>query len=63
MSCCEHCFRLRLAAYVKTCFIEKGPEGYTVWNKKRDRRFGTYKTKEQAEKRLRQMHYFKHVKK
>ncbi len=43
--------------------IKKVKEGYRVVSEKTGRNFGTYPTKEQAEKRLRQIQMFKHMKK
>lgn len=43
--------------------IIKVKEGYRVISEKTKRNFGTYPTKEQAEKRLRQIEMFKHMKK
>jgi hypothetical protein len=43
--------------------IKKVKEEYQVVSEKSGRNMGTYKTKEEAIKRLRQVEYFKHVKK
>ncbi len=42
--------------------IVKVKEGYRVVSEKTRRNMGTYKTKEEAKKRLRQIEYFKHLK-
>lgn len=42
--------------------IRKVKEGYRVVSKK-GRSLGTYKTREEAEKRLRQVEFFKHLNK
>lgn len=42
--------------------IIKVKEGYRVVSEKTGRSFGTYSTKEQAQKRLRQIEFFKHLK-
>jgi len=42
--------------------IRKAKEGYRVLSE-RGRNMGTYATKEEAEKRLKQIEYFKHKKK
>lgn len=42
--------------------IVKVKEGWRVVSKKTRRNLGTYKTKEEAKKRLRQVEYFKHLK-
>lgn len=43
--------------------IIKAKEGYRVVSEKTGRSFGTYPTREQAEKRLRQVEFFKHLRK
>ncbi len=43
--------------------IVKVKEGYRVVSEKTKRNMGTYKTMEEAKKRLRQVEYFKHLKK
>ena len=43
--------------------IKKVGGKYVVLSEKTGRRFGTYATKAEAEKRLRQIEVFKHVKK
>jgi len=43
--------------------IKKVDGKYAVLSEKTGRRFGTYATKAEAEKRLRQIEVFKHVKK
>jgi hypothetical protein len=43
--------------------IKKVAEGYRLESKKTGRNLGTYKTKSEAEKRERQVHYFKQKKK
>lgn len=43
--------------------IIKVKQGYRVISEKTGRSFGTYPTREQAEKRLRQIEMFKHMKK
>jgi hypothetical protein len=43
--------------------IRKVGGKYVVLSEKTGRRFGTYATKAEAEKRLRQIEVFKHVKK
>lgn len=42
--------------------IKKIKGKYVVLSEKTGRRFGTYDTKEEAEKRLRQIEFFKHLK-
>ncbi len=42
--------------------IKKIKGKYVVLSETTGRRFGTYNTKEEAEKRLRQIEFFKHVK-
>jgi hypothetical protein len=42
--------------------IKKIRRKYTVLSEKTDRSFGSYATKAEAEKRLRQVEYFKHAK-
>jgi len=42
--------------------IRKVKGGYKLTSRSGDRDFGTYKTKKQAEKRERQVQYFKHRK-
>ena len=42
--------------------IKKGKGGYKVLSKKGKNLGGPYKTKEEAEKRLRQVEFFKHRK-
>ena len=42
--------------------IKKVREGYRVESEKNHRNMGTYKTKEEAKERLRQIEYFKHKK-
>ncbi len=42
--------------------IKKIKGKYVVLSEKTGRRFGTYDTKEEAEKRLRQVEFFKHLK-
>ncbi|MFZ2201958.1 MAG: hypothetical protein WAV56_01025 [Microgenomates group bacterium] len=42
--------------------IVKVKEGWRVVSEKTRRNLGTYKTKEEAKKRLRQVEYFKHLK-
>lgn len=42
--------------------IVKVKEGWRVVSEKTRRNLGTYKTKEEARKRLRQVEYFKHLK-
>jgi hypothetical protein len=42
--------------------IRKIKGKYVVLSETSGRRFGTYDTKEEAEKRLRQIEYFKHAK-
>ena len=41
--------------------IRKEGNKYTVYSKKGDRKFGTYTSKAEAEKRLRQVEMFKHI--
>jgi hypothetical protein len=43
--------------------IKKQGRKYVVVSEKTGRSFGTYDTKAQAEKRLRQVEFFKHAKK
>jgi len=43
--------------------IKKIKSLYIVMSEKTGRKFGTYKTKEEAKKRLRQIEFFKHLKK
>jgi len=43
--------------------IKKIGNKYAVLSETTGRRFGTYKTKKEAEKRLRQIEFFKHLKK
>jgi len=43
--------------------IKKQGRRYVVLSEKTGRKFGTYDTKAEAEKRLRQIEFFKHVKK
>ena len=43
--------------------IKKQGGKYVVLSEKTGRRFGTYATKAEAEKRLRQVEFFKHAKK
>ncbi len=43
--------------------IKKIGRKYVVLSEKTGRRFGTYDTKAEAEKRLRQIEFFKHAKK
>jgi hypothetical protein len=40
--------------------IKKVKEGYRVVSEKKGRNLGTYKTKDEAKERLRQVEYFKH---
>jgi len=40
--------------------IRKIKDGYQVVSEKSGRNMGTYKTEEEAKKRLRQIEYFKH---
>ena len=40
--------------------IKKVKEGYRVASEKSARNMGTYKTKDEAKERLRQIEYFKH---
>jgi len=42
--------------------IKRVPGGYQVLSEKGKNLGGTYKTKKQAEKRLKQVEYFKHAK-
>jgi hypothetical protein len=42
--------------------IKKIKGKYIVISEHTGRRFGTYNTKEEAEKRLRQIEFFKHIK-
>ena len=42
--------------------IKKIKDKYVVLSEKTGRKFGTYKTKKEAEKRLRQIDFFKHLK-
>ena len=42
--------------------IKKIKGKYVVLSEKTGRKFGTYKTKKKAEKRLRQIEFFKHAK-
>jgi len=42
--------------------IRKTPKGYKVVSHTTGRSFGTYRSKAQAQKRLRQIEYFKHKK-
>ncbi|MDE2019495.1 MAG: hypothetical protein KGJ13_04055 [Patescibacteria group bacterium] len=42
--------------------IKKKGSKYVVLSEKTGRSFGTYKTKKEAEKRLRQIEFFKHLK-
>jgi hypothetical protein len=42
--------------------IKKQGRKYVVLSEKTGRRFGTYDTKAEAERRLRQVEYFKHAK-
>ena len=46
----------------KINMIKKIKGRYTVMSETTGRKFGTYKTKKEAEKRLRQMEFFKHLK-
>jgi hypothetical protein len=41
--------------------IRKEGNKYTVYSKKGDRKFGTYTSRAEAEKRLRQVEMFKHI--
>jgi len=43
--------------------IKKIQGKYVVLSEKTGRKFGTYDTKEEAQKRLRQIEFFKHLKK
>ena len=43
--------------------IKKKGNKYVVVSEKTGREFGTYKTKKEAEKRLKQIEFFKHLKK
>ena len=43
--------------------IKKQGRKYVVLSEKTGRKFGTYDTKAEAEKRLRQIEFFKHAKK
>ena len=43
--------------------IQRQGRKYVVLSEKTGRTFGTYDTKAEAEKRLRQIEFFKHVKK
>lgn len=43
--------------------IKKTKKGYRVVGHKSSKNFGTYKTKEEAERRLEQIKKFRHVKK
>lgn len=43
--------------------IRKVKEGYRVVSEKTGRNMGTYKTKEEAKKRLKQIEFFKHLNK
>ncbi len=43
--------------------IKKVKQGYRLVSKKSGRNLGTYPTKKQAEKREKQVNYFKHLKK
>lgn len=43
--------------------IKKSGDKYVIKSKTSNKTLGTYKTKKEAEKRLRQIEYFKHVKK
>ena len=42
--------------------IKKIKGKYVVMSEKTGRKFGTYKTKKEAEKRLKQIEFFKHLK-
>ena len=42
--------------------IKKIKGKYVVMSERTGRKFGTYKTKKEAEKRLRQIEFFKHLK-
>lgn len=42
--------------------IKKAKGRYVVLSEKTGRKFGTYRTKKEAEKRLRQIEFFKHLK-
>lgn len=42
--------------------IKKVKEGYRVVSEKTGRNMGTYKTEDEAKKRLRQIEFFKHKK-
>ena len=42
--------------------IKKIKDKYVVMSEHTGRKFGTYKTKKEAEKRLRQIEFFKHLK-
>ena len=42
--------------------IKRKGSKYVVLSEKTGRAFGTYKTKKEAEKRLRQIEFFKHLK-
>ncbi len=42
--------------------IKKIKGKYVVLSEKTERKFGTYATREEAEKRLKQIEFFKHVK-
>ncbi len=42
--------------------IKKVKNGYTVVSENTGRSFGTYRTKAEAKRRLRQVEYFKHAK-
>ena len=58
----EICFELELcsAKMEEIVMIKKIKDGYRVVSEKSGRNFGTYKTKEEAKERLRQVEYFKH---
>ncbi len=42
--------------------IRKAKGKYTVLSEKTGRKFGTYTSRKKAEKRLRQIEFFKHIK-
>lgn len=42
--------------------IRKIKSGYRIYSKHAHRNLGTFKTREQAERRLRQIEYFKYLK-
>ena len=54
---------LKFARIIETAMIKKIGSKYVVLSETTGRKFGTYKTKAEASKRLQQIEFFKHVKK